>query len=202
MDGRIFLLKYGFGKARSYFLVQNGRSYDSKAIAGAAHGYQHPDLGPLRPADFSGGDATVGRRLTALGFNVVVTEPRTGDARMLELFDDYSRREVHDIFAPLTDFTPGAGLWGLASIVEHQPDEFILFVTFGRAQGEHRFDEGITSDGVVTWQSQPKQTLRDSQVRRLVNHDSQRGNVRLFLRTGSLGERAPMPYHLGRRKVA
>ena len=73
-----FLAKYGFRRARGYFLVQDGRSYDSKAIAGAAHGYQHPELGPLNAAEFSGGNATVRARLEALGFTVVVTEPTTG----------------------------------------------------------------------------------------------------------------------------
>jgi hypothetical protein len=33
-----FLAKYGFGGARAYFLVHEGRRYDSKAIVGAAHG--------------------------------------------------------------------------------------------------------------------------------------------------------------------
>ena len=37
-----FLAKYGFGRARSYDLVIDGRKYDSKAILGAAYGYQHP----------------------------------------------------------------------------------------------------------------------------------------------------------------
>jgi 5-methylcytosine-specific restriction protein A len=34
-----FLEKYGFGAARSYWLVVDGKTYDSKAIVGAAHGY-------------------------------------------------------------------------------------------------------------------------------------------------------------------
>jgi hypothetical protein len=29
-----FLARYGFGPARSYFLLHNGKRYDSKAIAG------------------------------------------------------------------------------------------------------------------------------------------------------------------------
>ena len=48
-----FLAKYGFGPARSYFLLHRGFRYDSKAIAGAAHGYQFPAAGPLRPSDFN-----------------------------------------------------------------------------------------------------------------------------------------------------
>src|ERR1700742_3419074 len=64
-----FLEKYGFGPARSYRLVINGKSYDSKAIVGAAHGYL-PGQEPLTAAEFSGGTATVGRLLTGLGFEV------------------------------------------------------------------------------------------------------------------------------------
>ena len=54
-----FLARYGFGEARQYFLSMDGKLYDSKAIIGAAHGYQFPEKGPLRPTEFSRGDATV-----------------------------------------------------------------------------------------------------------------------------------------------
>ena len=120
--------------------------------------------------------------------------------RPLRLFEDYSRSEVHDIFAPNIPFTPGAGAWGMSGIIEHQPGEFVLFVTFGREQGEHRFEEGVTADGVVTWQSQPNQTLADPQIQRLIAHDPERANVRLFLRTRDRASGgAPMPYtYLGR----
>lgn len=63
-----FLRRHGFGPARSYFLVVDGRDYPSKAIAGVAHGYATGM--PLGRKDFSGGEATVGRRLTELGFEV------------------------------------------------------------------------------------------------------------------------------------
>ena len=73
-----FLGKYGFGKARDYFLVVDGRRYDSKAIVGAAHGFQFPNQGPLTAADFSGGENTVARRLGELDFDVTgPTEPGT-----------------------------------------------------------------------------------------------------------------------------
>ena len=64
-----FLKKYGFGRARKYVIRKDGRSYDSKAIAGAAHGYL---LGhaPLWADEFSGGEATVKKTLENLGFEV------------------------------------------------------------------------------------------------------------------------------------
>ena len=64
--------RYGFGEARRYFLEYKGQRYDSKAIMGVAHGYEFPREGPLRSKDFSGGYATVKRKLEELGFTVVV----------------------------------------------------------------------------------------------------------------------------------
>ena len=48
----------------------NGRSYDSKAIAGVAHGYL-PGETALTPDTFSGGEATVQNTLERLGFTVI-----------------------------------------------------------------------------------------------------------------------------------
>ncbi len=79
-----FLSRYGFGKSRD-FLVRNpanGELCDSKAIVGAAFGFQYPNEGPLKHADFSGGEATVAPKLQSLGFNVV----RIGE--------DWSQQEV------------------------------------------------------------------------------------------------------------
>jgi hypothetical protein len=83
-----FLNKYGFGRARRYYLQgAEGKAYDSKAIVGAAHGYQFPDGGPLRSSDFSGGDSTVKALLEQLGFTVTGPEPppRKGDSRPIGL---------------------------------------------------------------------------------------------------------------------
>ena len=70
-----FLKKYGFGRAREYLLIVDGREYDSKAIVGAAHGYQFPQDGPLRAGKFNGGAATVQRLLESHGFEVRVARP-------------------------------------------------------------------------------------------------------------------------------
>ena len=64
-----FLTKYGFGPARSYFVEWNGERYDSKAIAGAAHGYL---LGgaALAASEFSRAESSVASQLRQLGFTV------------------------------------------------------------------------------------------------------------------------------------
>lgn len=64
-----FLHEYGFGQAVSYFLVHHGRTYESKAIVGAAHGYL-PGQQPLTSHDFRGGRATVRKVLENLEFEV------------------------------------------------------------------------------------------------------------------------------------
>jgi 5-methylcytosine-specific restriction enzyme B len=71
---KAFLDKYGFGASHGYFVQHNGNLYDSKAIVGAAHGFQHPTEGPLKATDFSGGEQTVMRKLEQLGYSVVVSQ--------------------------------------------------------------------------------------------------------------------------------
>jgi hypothetical protein len=89
-----FLNKYGYGPSRDHFVIDpsTGTSADSKAIVGVAFGIQHPARGPLRPGDFSGGDATVGALLQTLGF--VVTHQGAQVAG-----EDWSRDEVELIVA-------------------------------------------------------------------------------------------------------
>lgn len=64
-----FLRQYGFHTSRSYFLDYEGIAYDSKAIAGVAHGYL-PGLERLKSSDFSEGKGTVEPVLKRLGFTV------------------------------------------------------------------------------------------------------------------------------------
>lgn len=71
-----FLKKYGYGHAKTYFVEREGRRYDSKAIAGVAVGKQNPARGALLSQEFSGGEATVSRKLRELGFDVV-TQPNS-----------------------------------------------------------------------------------------------------------------------------
>lgn len=107
------------------------------------------------------------------------------NARVLTLYDTYSRQDVHDIFSPDTRFAPSAGTWGLWGIVpiSSKPGDVVLFVTFGQQQAGHVFDEWISEDGIINWQSQPRQSLSDRQIQQFIHHDPTRNNVYLFLRT-------------------
>lgn len=103
----------------------------------------------------------------------------------LTLWSDYTREDVHSIFSPNSTFTPQAGTWGLQGIVRipDREGDWVFFVTFGQQQGDHAFDESITDEGVLSWQSQPSQRLDDKIIRALVEHDEQVHTIHLFLRT-------------------
>jgi hypothetical protein len=105
----------------------------------------------------------------------------------LTLYGDYGREAVHDLFEPAIRYTPQAGKWGILGIVpvRDQPGDFVFFVTYGQSQGDHEFDEWITTEGVLSWQSQPKQRLAHPQITQLIAHDELRNTIYLFLRTAA-----------------
>ena len=110
-----FLAQFGFGQTRGYFLIRDGRRYDSKAIVGVAHGYDRPDLGLLRSQDFSGGEATVARHLESIGFDVKrpPRNPPWADEELILALDLYLRlgllsntdQDVLDLSHILNDLT-------------------------------------------------------------------------------------------------
>ncbi|WP_194462135.1 hypothetical protein [Bradyrhizobium sp. CCBAU 53340] len=65
-----FLTKYGFGKSHRYFVRHKAKPYDSKAIAGVAHGRLGKGFLTWGPADFFGDAKTVAKRLWQPGFTV------------------------------------------------------------------------------------------------------------------------------------
>jgi hypothetical protein len=99
-----FLARYGFRRARSYFPLHNGIRYDSKAIAGVAHGIQHPELGVLRPGEFTGGEKTVKAKLESLGFKVI-----SDDAGSLISGLDVAPDEQRAAWAEITSLEHGHG---------------------------------------------------------------------------------------------
>jgi hypothetical protein len=97
-----FLDGYGFGRARSYFVVHEGRAFDSKAIVGVAHQHVSPTAEPLAASDFSGGEATVGALLSRHGFDVASPQSE----RPTWLFQaDPSRFDLDEMLATQQDET-------------------------------------------------------------------------------------------------
>ncbi len=109
----------------------------------------------------------------------------------LELGHQYSREDVHSIFSAHTEFTRQSGSWGLHGIVKvpNRDKDYVFFVTYGQEQGGHEFDEGITNDGVLSWQTQPSQDLANKRVKSFIAHKDLENNIYLFLR-----EKKRVPY--------
>lgn len=91
-----FLKRYGFKPARTYFVLHRGKAYTSKAIAAAAHGFQHGR--PLRSDEFSGGDATVAARLEQLGFTML----RADQDWLYQPGDVALRSDIHGTYGGAT----------------------------------------------------------------------------------------------------
>lgn len=100
-------------------------------------------------------------------------------------YEKYSRKAIHDVFSPDTKFTPQAGTWGLQGIIRipGTQHDYIFIVTYGKKQSSHEFDENVDENGILTWQSQPSQTLSESRIVDFINHDCSKNNIYLFLRT-------------------
>lgn len=99
-------------------------------------------------------------------------------------YQGYSRKEVHDIFEPHTRFVPRGGPWGNwgAIKIDKRPGDYVFLATLGATQSGHKFDEGITEDGVLTWQSQPGQALKEARIREWIRHDESKNSIYFFLR--------------------
>lgn len=83
LGSETFLDTYGFRPARTYLLVHDGKTYDSKAVLGVAHGYATGR--PATSEEFSGGLEGAVQVLEALGFEVQAgtdpeAEPEPRDA--------------------------------------------------------------------------------------------------------------------------
>ena len=102
---------------------------------------------------------------------------------ILERYAMYSRKDVHDVFAAETNFQEGCGIWGLHGIIRiPNTKDYIFFVTYGTKRGEHKFVEGIDENGIVSWQSQPRQNFKSPDIINFINHNENINNIYLFKR--------------------
>ena len=175
LGGDQFLKKYGFGHARSYLLVHDGQKYDSKAIVGAAHGYARPDLGPLKAGDFTGGEATVKRKLEGLGFRIEVDDlsasaiALTSDQLTLEKI--YTRDDLRNLFS-ITDATLNTGIFrpkGTSSVW--------LFITEEKTADRTPYRDQLQGD-VLYWQGQ----ISSRKDPLIINHQTRGLELLVFFR--------------------
>ena len=102
----------------------------------------------------------------------------------LILHREYSRQQVHDIIDPETNFTRGAGTWGIHGWIDvgRRGEHYIIFVTHGQEQAGHKFQEAVTTDGILSWQSQPKQGFQNAHVQTWINQHENKCQISLFVR--------------------
>ncbi|WP_282122170.1 DUF3427 domain-containing protein [Algibacter mikhailovii] len=121
-----------------------------------------------------------------LGLNLN-TKTNAKKAKHLNLlrYGKFSRNDLHAQTVLEKDFVEGAGKWGLHGIVKvpETKNNFVFFVTFGSKEGGHEFKEGITKEGLLTWQSQPQQRLHHPRIKDFINHDETVNSIHLLLRT-------------------
>lgn len=166
-----FLGKYGFGRARSYFLAMGSKLYDSKAILGAARGYAIPAAGSMKPNELSGGQATVQRRLEALGFEVRVLSKGRFDSEDLVVGRVYTRKDLAEQFG-ITDATLNTGVFrpqGSSSVW--------LFVTEEKTPDRTQYLDHLDGD-VLRWQGQMSGRTDDV----IIEHDVRGLELLVFYR--------------------
>lgn len=178
--------KHGFSGSIDYDLIHNGRRLPPKAIFGLAAARK---IGrPLTPAEFSGDDAAPSFAiLRGLGFAIerkAVASLSALNSTTATLLHGYNREEIARLFEPEAKFTPGAGRWGIQGIVESPPDSgnFVFMVTLGEPVGGNPYQDALTLDGRLIWESQTQQNFMSPAIKKLLAHDATANNIHLFLR--------------------
>lgn len=118
----------------------------------------------------------------------ISTTASTGDkTARLVLYQEYSRSSVRDIFTPGTHQPIQEGSWESQEIVPipDYPGDFVFFVSLGKEKATGGIQEGISTDGVLTWQPASSQALLGRLYKQLINHDESLNFIYLFLGLGT-----------------
>ena len=109
----------------------------------------------------------------------------------LKLNETYTREDIYKIFNPEKPMNSVWKQWGIINLSKAIPemkDDYIFLVTKGSEMNGHVFDEGITENGVLSWQSQPQNSLNSENIMKFIKHDETLNNIYLFYREKSKEE--------------
>jgi 5-methylcytosine-specific restriction protein A len=136
-----FLKKYGFGKSRGYYIAHGGQLYDSKAIAGVAHGKLGSGFALLKSNEFPGGERTVARQLKSLGFDVSQPSDLNLQGIPFEVGVMYRRQsDIHQRFG-------GQERGGIAT-----PGGVpFIFLFTGESGNQYGYQDGWREEGVFSY---------------------------------------------------
>ena len=97
----------------------------------------------------------------------------------------YSREDVYNIFNPAKPFDQIWKQWGIINLVkyvEELKNDYKFFLTLGTEGEGHLFDEGITKNGVLSWQSQEQNNFNSPNIKQFIKHDELLNNIYFFYR--------------------
>jgi hypothetical protein len=181
---------FGYGESTDYDLIHLELAYPPKAIFGIAA--QRIAGRALTSDEFSGGERSpCFLILDSLGFEIVKKGPAAQSGPKLASLSRgsvYDRQDISQIFEPGSKFTRGAGRWGIPGIVEVPPQsgDFVFMVTLGEPNEANPYQDALTEDGYLIWESQTRHTLDAPAIQKMLSHDAEQNNIHLFLR-GSAG---------------
>jgi hypothetical protein len=176
----------GYGASTDYDLIHEGHAYPPKAIFGLA-ARRLADR-TLTAEEFSGGEGSpCFIILRSLGFEIVTKKPSSqGNSLLVGLTRGklYDRLDISQIFEPGCKFTPGAGRWGLPGIIEVPPKSgnFVFLVTLGEPHAGNPYQDALTEDGYLIWESQSRHKLDSPVIQKMLSHEPQQNSIHLFLR--------------------
>lgn len=177
---------YGFADSTDFDLVHEGSRFPPKAVLGLAAARS---VGrPLTSDEFSGGKGSPCFRILE-DLEFIISQKPSGDSiplavQTLEQFQPYSREEIAAIFEPEVKFVRGAGRWGIPGLVETPKDSgnFVFMVTLGKPSDGNPYQDALTLDGYLIWESQTQQNFESKSIRKLLVHDAETRTIQLFLR--------------------
>ena len=97
----------------------------------------------------------------------------------------YSRKEIYNIFNPSRPIDSIWKQWGIINLgkyIDEMNNDFIFLLTKGSEVSGHSFDEGITQDGILSWQSQPQNSFNSESIKKYIEHDEMLNNIYFFYR--------------------
>ena len=157
-----FLTKYGFGRAQRYLVRRDGRLYDSKAIAAAAHGHQFGRA--LTNQELYGGVTSAVPKLRSLGFEVVEADQASVtrfDPSQLVRGQIYSWEELASLFGFEVGWLNRMG--GMGSLPRH--DAVLIITHPGGGKSFDYDDYWEDADLIYTGKGQTGDQRRTSENR-------------------------------------
>lgn len=172
--------RYCYRDSTAYDLIYEGNRYPPKLIFGFS---ARTKLNrPLISDEFSGGeDSEAHEILRSNGFYI---EKRSNHSAKPILLSKYNRKEISQLFEPGSKFTVGSGRWGISGIIKlkNETDDLIFIVTIEKPHSGNPYEDSLTDDGLLHWETQKKMDIDSVFVNRLRAHDHNTSNIHLFLR--------------------